>query len=385
MSDLSIFLSPITSFPESEGKINSILDINSEHGVPELRKPGVALIYVPEYRSSNRTYSKSKNDTFRKFFNELTIGDSWSDFAIYDLGDLLPGERIEDTYFALSKVIETCIKRDVIPFVVGGSQDLVMACYKGYEDLEQMINICSIDSKLDVGSPEEAIDADGFVSHLLLQRPCYLFNYAVVGMQRPLVPRKEIDLFNNLYFDICRLGAFNDSFKRAEPHLRNSDVIVVDFESIKCSDTDASSYTEPNGFKADQICKIMHYSGLSDKLSSIAVLNVSPDHNSVSASLLAQMIWYFIDGYAQRVGDFPVGSRSAYKKFYVHIEDFADDLVFYKSNKSERWWLEVKYPAGKEKMYMRHQLVPCNAEDYDEALKNNIPDLWWQTLQKLTT
>jgi hypothetical protein len=144
-------------------------------------------------------------------------------------------------------------------------------------------------------------------------------------------------------------------------------------------------YKEVNGFRADQICKIMHYSGMSDKLSAIAVLNLDPAQNDNASSLLAQMIWYFIDGYSQRVGDFPIGSKSAYKKFYVHLEDFEDDLIFYKSNRSDRWWLEVKYPAGKEKAYERHHLVPCNSADYENALKNEIPDLWWQTLQKLST
>ncbi len=383
MSDLSIYLSPVELIKSSPGKIGEHIQLHDEHGFPEFRKPGVAIIYVPEYRNSN-SLDPGVNDTFRNHFYSLNIGEGW-DFELYDLGTILPGERIEDTYFALSKVIETCVKRDVIPFIVGGSQDLVVACYKGYEHLEQMINICAIDKQLDVGDPEEQFHSEGFVSHLLLQRPCYLFNYAVVGIQRPYVTSREMDLFGNLYFDVCRLGSFNDDFKRAEPHLRNSDLITVDFTSVKSSDSDVNAYDSPNGFRADQICKVMHYAGISDKLTSVGVFNLNSNQSDNASRLVAEMVWYFVDGYNQRVGDFPVGSKTNYKKFYVHLEDFEDDLVFYKSNRSERWWLEVKYPSGKDKLYSRHQLVPCNSEDYDAALKNNIPDLWWRTLQKLST
>ena len=81
---------------------------------------------------------------------------------------------------------------------------------------------------------------------------------------------------------------------------------------------------------------------------------------------------------------FPIGSKKNYVKFHVHMDDFKDDLVFYKSDKSGRWWLEVKYPAGESGKYERHQLIPCNKEDYEGAMENNIPNLWWRTLQKLS-
>ena len=233
MSDLSIYLSPVVDYTLTENSLGENIDIHNETGFPSLDKAGVALVYVPEFRRATFDVTKKFNEDFRQQLYDLNGGDSWSEFKVYDLGTINPGERIEDTYFAVARVIEECAKKNIVVALIGGSQDLTLACYQGYEKLEQMINICSIDAKLDVGSPEMEVNSSAFVSQLLLQRPCYLFNYAVVGMQRPLVPRKELELFGNLYFDICRLGAFNDDFKRAEPHLRNSDLIVIDFESIK--------------------------------------------------------------------------------------------------------------------------------------------------------
>ena len=381
MKDISIYFQPIER-PAGSGDLAEKILVHDENGFPEIEEKGIAIIYVPEYRKSAIGHSGS-NDSFRSELSSFNLGDNWG-FRIYDLGTIAPGGTVEDTYFALSQVICELVKVEVVPFIIGGSQDLLVACYKGFEGLERMINICSIDSALDVGEPNEELLSNAYVSHLLMQRPCYLFNYATIGVQRPLVKSKEMDLFDKLYFDVCRLGAYSNDKRVAEPHLRNSDLLTVDFKSVRNSDSDPLVYDNVNGFRADEVCQLMKYAGVSDKMSCVFVSDVNPDHSKAASNLLAQMIWYFSDGVAQRVGDFPIGSKMSYKKFYVSIEDFAEDLIFYKSDKSERWWLEVKYPSGKESQYDRHHLVPCDQDDYNLALKNEIPNLWWKTLQKLS-
>lgn len=382
MKDISIYFKPISDISDATGDLIIDSHIHNEDGFPELKDPGIAIIYVPENRRSESGLSGS-NESFREEFYTFSRGDKWN-FSIYDLGTIAPGESVEDTCFALSQVVSELVKANVTPVIIGGSQDLIVSSYKGFESLEQMINICSVDSSLDVGEPSDELKSNGYVSHLLMQRPCYLFNYANIGMQRLMVPAREVDLFDKLFFDICRLGAFNSDFRIAEPYLRNSDLLSVDFKSIKNGDSDSLRYKNTNGFKSDQICQIMKYAGMSDKMSCVNILGVDPKQSRPASNLLAQMIWYFADGMAQRVGDFPIGNKLNYKKFHVGLEDFEEDLVFYKSDKSARWWLEVSYPTGEGLKYDRHHLVPCNQSDYDNALKNKIPNLWWKTLQKLT-
>jgi len=383
MKDISIYFQSVDSIAVTDGALSASVQIHDENGFPDLSKKGVAIFYVPEFRNSKQNANLSQNDFFRSELYQLFPGDNWS-FSIYDLGTIVPGETVSDTYFAVSQVIAELVKNDIVPYIIGGSHDLTMACYKGFESLEQMINICAVDYRLDIGEPSVEIASDGFVSHLLMQRPCYLFNYSCIGVQRPFVAKKELDLFSKLYFDVCRLGELNSDHKVAEPFLRNSDILTVDFNSIKNSESDALVYINPNGLYAEQICQISKYAGLSDKMSCVGVFDVDPNQSITSNRLLAQMIWYFIDGVSQRVGDFPIGSRKGYTKFHVHLEDFDDDLVFYKSDKSNRWWLEVKYQAEEHSKYDRHCLVPCAQDDYDNSLKNVIPDLWWKTLQKLS-
>lgn len=385
MKDLSIYFTEITiekNYPDQ--KIGGVIHHHSNGTFPDLGKGGVALVYVPEFRGDSSVKNEINQEAFRSFFYDLNMGIDWK-MPIYDLGNILPGNNLKDTYFAVSQVVAELVKKSIVPLVIGGSQDLTVALYKGYEKLEQMVNLCCVDYQLDLGNPEAELSADGFISHLLLQRPCYLFNHANIGLQAPFASKTEFELFEKLYFDICRLGEFNADFKKAEPHLRNSDILSLDFKSIKASELRQTSYVSPNGFYADQICQIAKYAGISDKLTTFGVFNYYPERIAGSASfLLAQIIWYFLDGVSQRKGDFPVGSKKDYIKFTVHLDDFKDEIVFYKSNKSNRWWMEVPYPPQKNAKFERHHMVPCDVDDYERAMKNDMPDLWWKTYQKLS-
>ncbi len=168
----------------------------------------------------------------------------------------------------------------------------------------------------------------------------------------------------------------------AEPFLRNTDLLSLDLNSIRKADFESENNT-PNGFYADQICQISKYAGISDKLTGFGIFSLPKDtNNQHNNQLIAELIWYFLDGYAQRKGDFPMGTKKDYTKFIVHLDDFENEIVFYKSPKSERWWMEVPYPKSGSK-FERHHLVPCNFEDYQAAMKNEMPDLWWKTYQKL--
>lgn len=383
MKDISIYFQALKSDSAIlENSLGESIIRHDEGGFPEIKLNSIAIFDIPEYRNSTISFSETKN-SFRNAFYNLYQGENWTR-KIYDLGTVMPGGKIEDTYFALSQIVSELVKQDIIPVLIGGGQDLTLSCYKGFESLERMINICALDSQFDIGDPNEAVNANGYVSHLLMQRPCYLFNYSTIGVQRPFVKKNDLDLFEKLYFDVCRLGEFNADFKVAEPHLRNADVLSIDFSAIKSSETDSRYYTNPNGFYAEQVCQLSNYAGISDKMSCLGIFNVNPNQNEIAASLVAQMIWYFVEGVSRRVGDFPIGSKKAYTKFHVQIEDVSDELVFYKSNKSERWWLEVKYSSAENNLYERHCMVPCDKQDYENALTNVIPDLWWKTLQKLS-
>ena len=381
MSEISLYFTPINKSQENyeDDQIGGV--IKTHHGeFPDIKSGSIAIFYIPENRGSVTGEGESNSVGFREAFNRLHVCKNWKK-DIYDLGDILPGKELKDTYFALSNVVSELIKINVLPLIVGGSQDLLMGIYDGYSKLEQLVNICSVDYSLDLGDPQKNVDANSYLTPIMLKRPCYLFNHANIGLQIPYAKPKDMKLFEKLFFDICRLGEFNSDFRKAEPHLRNADIINIDFKSIKASEV-FSHDTNPNGFYAEQICQIARYAGISDKVNCMGIFNYT-DNNEISDKLMADIIWYFCDGFYSRWGDFPMGSKSNYKRFSVFLEEGEYTIVFFKSNKSDRWWMEVPYPPAEGKKYERHHLVPCNKEDYDKAMKNEIPDLWWKTYQKL--
>lgn len=382
MTDISIYFQPIEIDSFMEESIGSRILFHTEGNFPELEKGGVAIFYCPEYRNGIQEYHMQKEERFREELYLLFPSAHWEK-KIYDLGNILPGGKIEDTYFALAHVVEELVKNDIIPILLGGTQDLLFPLYKGYQNLEQSVNITTIDSKMNFGDAERGLNHNGFLSPLLMHNPSFLFNYSVIGLQAPFVKQSEMDLFEKLYFDTLRLGEFNADFRKAEPLIRNADILNVDLQAIKASDFIGDEYNSPNGFYAEQVCQIAKYAGISDKLSAFALFNLFPGISSNAAQLVAQIVWYFIEGVADRKGDFPKCAKTEYKKFMVHHEAFENDLIFYKSNKSERWWMEVPHPKKEHARYDRHHLIPCNQEDYEFALKNEIPDLWWRTYQKL--
>lgn len=383
MNDISIYLSPriINQTFKSES-IGEHLISHTETFFPDLEANSIALISCPEYRNDlEASKLKHEHSEYFETLADLHYGDAWS-FKIYDLGVIVPGNEVQDSYFALKQIVSELLKKNILPIVIGGSQDLTFAMYEAYQKLEQLVNLTTIDSKFDLGDPEEELKSSAFISKILMHRPCFLFNASTIGVQAPYVKKSELDLFEKLFFDVCRLGEFNADFKVAEPFLRNTDLLSLDLNSIRKADFESENNT-PNGFYADQICQITKYAGISDKLTAFGIFSLPKNtNNQHNNQLIAELIWYFLDGYAQRKGDFPIGTKKDYTKFIVHLDDFENEIVFYKSPKSERWWMEVPYPKSGSK-FERHHLVPCNFEDYQAAMKNEMPDLWWKTYQKL--
>ena len=377
MLDLTLFFNPPASVNATEGTLYHNIHFCPE-SITEIDRDSICIFHVNEYRG--RGEEKQPMLDFRSPCYSLFPGQDWN-MKIYDLGDMSPGATLEDTYFAVQTVVAELIKNSCIPILVGGSMDLLHAISVGYEVTEQLINICAIDERLSLGKPESAITSDGYLSSLLLRRPCYLFNHATIGLQPNRNNPMDLDLYDKLYFDTCRLGAFNSDFKLAEPMLRNSDIIGLNLDSIKASER-MSLIGNPNGFTVEQSCQIAKYSGISDKLSCFGIFN--PIHTlSQDAAIVAHIIWYLLDGIAARKGDFPIGSKKEYMRFTVVMDNEFQELVFYKSNKSDRWWMEVPYPPSEHVKFERHHLVPCNQQDYENAMQNELPDLWWSTYQKL--
>jgi formiminoglutamase len=356
----------------------------NKNDFPDYTSADIVLLGVCEDRNAvNNEGCSLAPDFVRRYLYQLFPGAF--DPKIVDLGNIKSGFTVTDTYFAVSSVVTEMIEKNIIPVILGGSQDLTFANYQAYHNLGQIINIVSIDSTFDLGKSESEINSRSFLSSIILHQPNYLFNYANIGYQTYFIDQDALALMKNLMFDTYRLGFVRQNIEESEPIVRNADMISFDVSSIRYSDAPGNANATPNGFYGEEVCQIIRYAGLSDKLTSIGFYELNPkfDRSGQSSQLVAQMIWYFVEGFYNRFHDFPFKEEDDYTRFRVSIADHKDDLVFYKSKKSERWWMEIPLQSELKLKYQRHYLVPCSYRDYQTACNNDIPDRWWMVYQKL--
>ena len=366
----------------SYGKIIDGYFVGSDF--PSLENVQLAIIGVEEDRKAiNNEGCGLAADYVRENFYRLFQGNYNS--KIVDLGNIKKGNSIEDTYFAVTDVLASLLKKNIVPIVIGGSQDLTYCNYLAYLKMEQTINIVTVDSSFDIGDSDKELNSQSYLSKIILHKPNILFNFSNIGYQSYFVEQTSIELMDKLYFDSHRLGQVRKKMEDVEPIVRNADLLSFDVSAIRQSDAPGNGNASPNGFYGEEACQITRYAGLSDKLSSIGFYEINPafDTNKQTAHLVAQMIWYFIDGFYNRKQDYPIVDKSEYTKYRVSIKDHEHEIVFYKSNKSDRWWMDVPYPINHQIKFERHHMVPCSYSDYQTACEDEMPDNWWQTYQKL--
>ncbi len=378
--NISAFLNPIKEEVIENSHLthkkqigNTITIFKNEEDFPDLEGCQVALLGVEEERYAvDNEGCKAAPDAIRHALYPLF--NHWPDLKIVDLGNVKSGLRVEDTYYALGEVFLTLLKYHIVPIIIGGSQDLTYPIYKVYENTGKLVNITAIDPRFDIGEEGESLNSESYLSHIILHQPNYLFNYTNIGYQTYYIDNENISLMKQLLFDIYRLGTIKNRPELTEPLLRNADIITIDAAAFCASDVPGIKHGSPNGLSGEDGCKMTRYAGMNQKLTSIGFFNYNPqyDINYQGANNLAEMVWYFLEGFSLRQNDYPTTeNRDDFTRYIVHLENY-DDLIFLCHKTSGKWWMEIA-----------EHFIPCAKNDYDMAMRNELPDRWWQFYQKL--
>lgn len=381
------FLSPVADAVLAHNELLSTqalgrkLRIHStQQGIPDLEGVSVAIIGVLENRNDvNYIGEEFQLNEVRKSFYALFPG-SWNT-TIADLGDINRGESVEDTYFALKTTVSILVQKKIIPVILGGSQDLTYAIYRAYDNLMPMVNIVNVDSCFDIGDSAKPIKNNSFIGKVILDEPYNLFNYATLGYQTYFNSQEEIDLMERLYFEAYRLGEISNDITLAEPVMRDANVVSIDIGVVKASEVSLKQRLSPNGLDGKEICAMARYAGISNKVSTFGIFEYKPSYDDeVTAMLISQMLWYFIEGVNCRIKDDDFLDDNNHQKFTTLAD--AEELVFYKSNKTGRWWIEIPFLANVNNKLKKHTLLPCTHKDYLDACNGKIPDRWYKAYQK---
>ncbi len=385
MIDFS-FLSPVQDrivdqIEQLHGQaIGKKLMIHSSNNEPDLEGVKIAILGVLESRNSvDYIGEEFQLSEIRKALYKLFPG-NWL-HGMADLGDIQKGSSVEDTYFALIQVVSSLVNANIIPVIIGGSQDLTYANYRAYDKISSMVNIVNIDKSFDLGDSSKPINNGSYLGKIILEQPYNLFNYTAIGFQTYFNSQEEIDLMEKLYFESYRLGDISHSISLVEPVLRDADIVTLDLNSVKSSEVSLKQKHSPNGFNGREVCAISRYAGISNKVSSFGVYEYNPSKDDeATAMLVAQILWYFIEGVNCRVNDDDFSNQSNFQKFTVLVED--EELVFYKSKKTGRWWIEIPFLEYSNTKSRQHPLLSCMYDDYESATKGVIPERWYKAYKK---
>lgn len=356
--------------------IGNVIIKHTDDEFPVFEKVDVAIIGVLDQRGLGFEKSLDLTD-LRKTFYKLYKG-NW-DLNIIDLGDIKPGETQNDTYFVIQQIAYTLQQHNIKGIFMSGSQDMTFPIYSAYQLKNKLVNLVNIDYSFDIDNYDEVLTANTFVSKMIIQDPLVLNDYNVIGHQSYFVSQESLDLMNAMFFSTIRLGEISNNTILAEPILRYSEIVSVDMHAIETSYSGNFNHFTPNGLTGKEICALMRYAGLGLKQEFLGLFNHGASKSE--SKLISQMIWYYLDGVQNKYFETPEENPENFTKYNVPIDD--ENFVFYKSKRTERMWIELKFLKNMHNNKNKSTLFPCSEADYLKACNQELPDIWLKNQRKL--
>jgi arginase family enzyme len=341
----------------------------------------LALIGLPQDQQGFIKGSRFAPDAIRGMLYQLRRINR--NVKVYDLGNLKITEQINDTYYAIRDITLELIERKIIPFFIGGSQDLSFGVLLALEKMQPLSQVVTIDPRLDFWNDRKGkITSRNYLDYLFDEKKKKHFVYTNIGHQVYFVAEKQMDTLEGNFLETIRLGQARENLPGMEPVIRDADFLGVDMNAIRHSDAPGVTIPSPNGFYGDELCALTRYGGLSSTVKVCGLFECAPDKdlNDQTSHLAAQAVWYFIEGLSHRINEHPSDKLEHTKKYIVSLSETGQELTFHKSTLSDRWWIEVpvKNPVTGHNFF-----VSCSYEDYEQACSHEIPDRWWRYLQRL--
>lgn len=218
----------------------------------------------------------------------------------------------------------------------------------------------------------ESAAPEFFLNEFLKFHPERSIKLSLLGIQEAVLPTKAVSECEFRGYDLQNLGVLQGDIHATEPYLRDLDWLGLNMSVVRGSDFSSVQQPFPTGLSIEHCCQLVRFAGMSEKVNGISIFGfLNNDHFPViDATGVALLIWYFVDGFADRKDDFPKSTRYL-SEYVVAIPTYPDGLRFWKSDRTNRWWFELPF---KKHSKSRHRLLPCSFNDYQETSKGELPD-----------
>jgi hypothetical protein len=296
--------------------------------------------------------------------------------TLLDLGNITPGKTFDETNERLKLIFTILLDCEAKIFLLGGSAIHHKTVANSFISNNIPLNQVWIDS---------IITWDHFVidslspnfKETLLDAP---INYINIGYQSYFVEKEILDFISDSSFEAYRLGMVRNKIPDFEPVLRDANLIDISLNAVKFSDAPGAKKISPNGLSGDELCQLAFYSGYSNRTKVIAIFDIvtANDNRNITSGLAAQVIWYAMEGVSVAIFEDPELTPDVFSKYHIHIDMANQNLAFYKSNLTNRWWMEIELGENN-----RSVILSCSEKDYDLACKQEIPDRWWRLINRV--
>ncbi len=349
-----------------QGSLFNKIDIHTiSSGLPDIKLSKVCIIGVEEDRNSFFESQRQDLNSIREELYKLKFG-NWK-IEIKDLGDLPNGETVDDTYHALYDICRELLSKKIILIIIGGSNDLIYPIFKSFDSQNEKVNIVSIDNQFDLYQESDLISGRTYMNKIIVDDSNNLNDFTNIGFQRHLCSNDEIQLMEKLFFEYISLGEITEDNMKAEPLMRNANIVGFDMKSL-------NNQGNPNGIDPRLSCILAKYAGQSNKTNFLGLFELND--NAISNKLYSEIIWYFIDGIDKRIVETNFNDSQTFNKYIVQTS--GRDITFFKSKISEKWWMLIDSPNSSVVSYL-----PCLEGDYQYALNDNIPIRWLKATKRI--
>ncbi|MCE5346846.1 MAG: arginase family protein [Bacteroidales bacterium] len=387
MLDLNDYFDPVSieapafeHLPTQAGFPHNISIHTDNSPIKNIGKYKIAILGVPEGRNSPNAASFKSPDIIRGQLYCLAKIPGRS--KIIDLGNMKQGVTFSDTIAGLTDILSTLIQEGLFPVIIGGSSALIPAIDRAISQQKIRYTFTAVDPRIDFSNERKVPDSFNYLNTILNNHKSTLDHYINIGYQTYLNDQQVINRFLKRKSELVRVGDVRQAIYLTEPLFRDSDVVIFDISAVRQSDAPGTACPSPNGFYGEEICLLSRYSGISDNLKIFGLFDVNPecDIRFQTSGLAAQIIWFFLEGFSQKQYETPVLSISnsgRFVKYHIRVSDLDDDMIFIKSNLTDRWWIE--FHGEKDQFHY----VSCSHEDYLKASRNEVPDRWLRAIDRI--
>ncbi|MFO7619718.1 MAG: arginase family protein [Bacteroidales bacterium] len=385
--DLKNYLDPVSieppvynHLPPQAGFPHNITVHTENSALNDIGNYRIALLGVPEGRNSPDQGTAKAPDLIREQLYALAKIPGKS--RIIDLGNMKQGVTFNDTLAGLSDVLSVLLSENVFPVLIGGSSSVIPAIDRSLSAVKTKYTLVAVDPRIDYSSEKTGPGSYSYLNTLFHNDRSAIGHYINIGYQTYLNDQQVINRFNRQQAELFRIGDVRQAIHLTEPLFRDSDLALFDISAVRQSDAPGTTLPSPNGFYGEEICLLARYAGISDTLKLFGLFDVNPlyDERFRTTGLAAQVIWFFLEGFAQKQYETPLLDDSAtgrFTRYHVSVADMNEDLIFVKSTLTERWWIELN-SENSGKLY-----VACSHEDYLKANRSEVPDRWVKASNRL--